>query len=419
MIAMTASVKPVPRLLAAIERSAPGLTLLTGMSGSVQVGPDPEVVRLPLQGHSTKTVKKKALVGPGTLVAEHPDPELGDVHSPITGIVTGVTDSFVEITAREGESPRGEDAAPTVFYTEPVNLSALDGDDLRKALKASGISTKPFAKAATLIINGLNPDPGTGIAELLLREFRDTLQQGLLVVRKLVEPAELLMAVADGNDRGLEGSTARVVPPVYPNSLEPLVIKALTGKEKASSTTVVSVMELYAVGRVAETGLPLTETLLTAGGAAFRVKVGTPMAAVLNKAGLAVSRGDRVVVGGPMRGETVHGLEDGASKDDFSVTVVPQAAFRPLTDKACINCGECTLVCPARIMPGFVARYIEFGMFKKAKEFHIDACMECGLCGFVCTARRPMVQLIRLGKKALGIPTSPFAPCRLQGSKTI
>ncbi len=292
---------------------------------------------------------------------------------------------------------------------------ALAREDLKKALKAMGISTKPFAKAATLIVNGLNPDPGTGIAELLLKEFRETLEKGLSVVQELVEPSAIRMAVFDRNDRGLHGCTAKLVAPNYPNSLNPLVIKALTGKEQATDVTVASVMELYAVGQVAETGLPLTETVLTAGGAAFRVKVGTPLAAVLEKAGVAAAPGDRVVVGGPMRGKAVRALETGVSKDDFSLTVIPQGAFPPVTDKACINCGECTLVCPSRIMPGFVTRYVEFGMFDKAGEFHIEACMECGLCGYVCTARRPMVQLIRLGKEALNLRTSALTPCRLQG----
>ncbi len=104
MIAMTTNAKPRPRLLAAIKSSAPSLTLLTGISGPMQDGPDPEVVRVPLQGHSTKTIKKRALVAPGTLLAEHPDPAVGDVHSPIMGIVADVTDSAVVITAGAGES---------------------------------------------------------------------------------------------------------------------------------------------------------------------------------------------------------------------------------------------------------------------------------------------------------------------------
>ena len=136
---------------------------------------------------------------------------------------------------------------------------------------------------------------------------------------------------------------------------------------------------------------------------------------VLEHAGVAAAPLDRVVVGGPMRGRAVPSLAAGVSKDDYSLLVVPHAAFPPVTDKACINCGECTLVCPSRIMPGLVARYVEFEMYDKAGEFRIDTCMDCGLCGYVCTARRPVLQLLRLGKEVLKIQSSTLASCRLQG----
>jgi electron transport complex protein RnfC len=197
--------------------------------------------------------------------------------------------------------------------------------------------------------------------------------------------------------------------------LNPLVIKALTGKESADGVTMVSVMELYAVGRVVETGLPLTETVLTVGNAAYRVKVGTPIAAVLAQAGVAPAPCDRVVVGGPLRGRAVASADAGVSKDDYALLAVPLAAYPPVTDLPCINCGECVLVCPSRIMPGFVTRFVEFKLYDKAQEFHLEACMECGLCGYVCTARRPLMQFIRLGKKTLEIQASALTSCRLQG----
>lgn len=398
-----------------MSMSKPSFTLLTDVSGSLQDGPEPEVVYVPLRGHSPKTIKKKTPVAPGTLVAEHPNPDVGDVHSPIWGVVAEVTETAVVITAGLAPPAKEGDEAPKASLVTPVDIASLTGEDLKRRLKTLGVSTKPFAEAETLIINGLNPEPGTGIAEFLLRDFRQTLEKGFTVFEALVEPSETLFAVAEGSGASLNGGNVKTIPSTYPNSLNPLVIKALTGKESAHGVTIVSVMELYAVGRVAETGLPLTETVLTVGDAAYRVKVGTPIAAVMGHAGVAAAPGDRVVVGGPMRGRAVPSLAVGVSKDDYALMVVPCGAFPPVTDKACINCGECTLVCPSRIMPGFVARYVEFEIYDKAREFRIDTCMDCGLCGYVCTARRPVLQLIRLGKEVLEIRTSALASCRLQG----
>lgn len=393
----------------------PSFTLLAGIGGPVQDGPEPEVVRVPLRGHSTKTIKKKAPVGPGTLVAEHPDPGVGDAHSPILGVVTDVTDTAVIITAGEAKPAKEGEPAPTADPVAPVAVASLGGDELIKALKGLGVSTRPFAKAAVLVVNGLNPEPGTGIAEILLKDHQATVEKGLELVQKLVEPPTVLLAVPAGSSATLYGCTVKQVPATYPNSVNPLVVKALTGKETMDGVALVSVMELYAMGRVAETGLPLTETVLTVGNAAYRVKVGTPIADVLAQAGVAASPCDRVVAGGPMRGKAVASTDLGVSKDDYALTVVPDAAFPPVTDLPCINCGECVLVCPSRIMPGFVTRYVEFKMYDKAKEFHLESCMECGMCGYVCTARRPLLQFIRLGKKNLDLQASALTSCRLQG----
>jgi|WetSurMetagenome_2_1015567.scaffolds.fasta_scaffold03080_3 Na+-translocating ferredoxin:NAD+ oxidoreductase subunit C len=399
----------------AVTMTKPTFDLLSNISGAVQDGPEPAVVQVPLRGHSTKTIKKRVPVAPGTLVAEHPDPAVGDVHSPIWGVVTDVTETAVTITAGSAPPAKEGEEPPRAAPVAPVDIASLAGEDLKDALKTLGISTRPFGKASTLIVNGLNPEPATGIAELLLSDFRQTIEKGFSVFEELVEPSETFLAVAEGSFVSLEGGAVKTVPATYPNSLNPLVIKALTGKESARDVTVVSVMELFAVGRVAETGMPLTETVLTLGEAAFRVKVGTPLAAVLEHAGVTAAPLDRVVVGGPMRGRAVPSLEAGVSKDDYSLLVVPHGAFPMVTDRACINCGECTLVCPSRIMPGFVARYVEFKMYGKAGEFRIDTCMDCGLCGYVCTVRRPMLQLIRLGKEVLEIKSSTLASCRLQG----
>jgi electron transport complex protein RnfC len=393
----------------------PSFSLLSGDSGPVQAGPEPGVVRIPLRGHSTKTIKKKAPVNPGTLVAEHPGSSVGDAHSPVLGVVTDITDFEVVVTAGAPQPAKEGEPAPSAPAVEPVSLDGLSRDDLKKALKGLGVSASAFPKAATLIVNGLNPEPDTAVAEVLLAQCKPTLEKGLAVVQRLVEPTSVLLAVAAGSSATLAATTAKQVAPKYPNSLNPLVIKALTGKESASGVTVVSVMDIYAVGRVAETGLPLAETVLTAGGKALLVKIGTPLADVLAQAGLTPAPGDRVIVGGPLRGKAVPSPDAGVAKGDYALTVVPEAAFPPVTDKACLNCGECTLVCPSRIMPGFVTRYVEFKLFDMAKKFHIEACMECGLCGYVCTARRPLLQFIRLGKQTLELQASALTACRLQG----
>ena len=72
-----------------------------------------------------------------------------------------------------------------------------------------------------------------------------------------------------------------------------------------------------------------------------------------------------------------------------------------MEDNPCINCGECALHCPARVLPGMISRAAEFSFFDRARGYGLDSCFECGICGYHCPGRRPLLQYIRLAKKEL------------------
>ncbi len=160
---------------------------------------------------------------------------------------------------------------------------------------------------------------------------------------------------------------------------------------------------LFALGRVAETGLPSSETVLGLGDDAVVAVIGTPAGALLDEAGLKADAGDRVVLGGPMRGRALYSLEQGVGPGDYGLSVISKTMFPPVADAPCLNCGECVFVCPARLMPGMLSRLAEFGLYERTLEYHIDACMDCGLCGYVCTGRRPVLQYIRLARRELAL----------------
>ncbi|MGE4299235.1 MAG: NADH:quinone oxidoreductase subunit RnfC [Desulfovibrionaceae bacterium] len=375
--------------------------LTTGISGTVQDGPTPGKVYVPLNGHSTKTVKKKALVVPGTCIAEHPDASVGDRHAPIAGAVADVTEQCIIIEPAP-DAPADDPKAPVPpAPPAPIAVKGLDGDALRKALKALGVDLCAVPTDNTLVVNGMNPEPGVTVAEQMLTDGRDTLEAGLAVVRKLVPGVKVVLAVAEGNAATLSDTSVTHVKPVYPNSCDALVVAAATGKERAPGVGVMSVMQLYAIGRVAETGLPLIDTLVSVNGITYRVPIGTPVGDVLTHAKAEAATGDTIFANGPMRGEAVSSLDTGVHPGLFALGIVSAGSFPPVADHQCINCGECILACPARIRPNMITRYSEFKLFDKTKGEGIDACFECGLCGFYCTARRPMLQYIRLAKKVL------------------
>ncbi|MDD4730746.1 MAG: 4Fe-4S dicluster domain-containing protein [Desulfovibrio sp.] len=343
-------------------------------------------------------VKKGAKVQRGQALAVHPRPDVGLANAPVSGKVSSLDFAYLSIKA-------GKDGDPV----EPIDLESLaPGEELNQGLHDLGISVGRIREAETLVINGLNPQPSVTIAEQLLRDEAETISLGLSLVRKAINPKRCVLAAGTGSYR-LEGCTTQVVKPVYPNSLPPMVLKAVTGKEVPESTVGFSVHKLWQIGHVLRTGRAIDETVFTLNGGNYRARIGTPLVDILDFANVEIHPGDRLVLSGPMTGYSVFNVEHGIEKNVFSVNVVPKNAYPPMEDRPCINCGECVLHCPARLQPNLIARYAEYGMFERARECGLDACMECGLCSYWCPALRPMQHYIGFAKQQLH-PQSGNAP---------
>jgi electron transport complex protein RnfC len=73
-----------------------------------------------------------------------------------------------------------------------------------------------------------------------------------------------------------------------------------------------------------------------------------------------------------------------------------------VSNNACINCGECVRICPAKIQVNMLVRFLEAGLYDDAVDrYDLFSCIECGLCSYVCTAKIPVFQYIRLSKQEL------------------
>jgi Na+-translocating ferredoxin:NAD+ oxidoreductase subunit C len=369
----------------------------------VVVCPEPEQVVVPLDGHSTKTVKKKEEVAAGSTVAGHPAKSAGDAHSPINGVVADVKEWGVTINAQ-----------PVEATFVPGVSSGLKGDELRARLKELGISTDKFTKANTLVVNGLNTEPGTRLASYLGAHQADLVARGLDAVRTLTGGLSSILVRSQRDRFTIQGTTTVQVPAMYPNSMHPLVLKAATGKELPKGVVCVDIHVLHRIGKALETGMPVTEILVSVGSTIVQAKVGQKVSEVLQAAGVSVQEYDSVISGGPLRGVAISTLDKGLAKDNHVLTIVhrdPDARDQGST--ACINCGECVAHCPARLRPNMIGRFSEFLIYDKTREYGIDHCFECGLCTYWCTSRRPILQYIRLAKQELASRDAQLESCAL------
>ncbi len=380
----------------------PRFHLVYNVTQRFHEGHTPPSVRLNREGFTpVDGVKKKTKVYPGMLLATHASAKKGDVFSPIHGEITDINERSIMISASEPM----EDA-PEVT---PVDLlgSNLQGEELRLAVKKLGVNTGSLGRECkTLIVNGLNPDPGVRWAEPLLTTHGRTFGAGMQLLKRLSRAEEIILAVPHGMQFTHEGVKVVHVSADYPNSLSQLVIKNVTGKENPAGVATVSIHNVWSLGRVATTGLPLTETVLTIGSYTkwgnYIVKEGSKVGDLLNLGEITIQEGDTVLRGGPLRGESLDTLDRSVTKGTHGVFVVESSDVPTMQGhNPCVSCGACVLICPARISPATLSRYAEFALYDRCEKEHISTCFDCGLCGYVCIARRPVLQYLRLAKHKL------------------
>ena len=205
----------------------PRFHLVYGVTQRFSYGPSPKLVRLNREGFTlVPGLKRKTPVYPGMLLGEHPAPDKGDLFASIHGEISEITERSVFLAATDPSKD-----APEV---EPVDLlgQGLEGDELALAVKKMGVNTRSLGRRCkTLIINALNPDPGVTWAEPMLVSHVENLRTGMELHRRMARADNVILAVPKGSKVAYEGIPLAYVEPEYPNSVDQLVIKAVTGEE--------------------------------------------------------------------------------------------------------------------------------------------------------------------------------------------
>lgn len=377
--------------------SDPRFRLVYNETRSFIDGPEPKKVRLNRENFTlVDGVKKKTKVYPGMLLATHPSMEKGDLHSPMYGEITEINYRSIFIDAVESEGIEGQ--------VEPVDVLAegKEGDELILQMKQMGVNTKSLAQDVdTLIINGLNPDPGVTWAEPMLTQNGQNLHAGIELHKRFAKAKNILLAVPKGMHVSYDNIDVVYVEPEYPKSVNALLIKEVTGKENPEGVGAVGLHNIWSLGRVGVTGLPLMETVITIGSQTkwgnYIVKNGMWIGQLLDYSEIELHAGDTVLRGGPLRGECLDRLDRSITKGTTGLFVVEAGTVPSMEGHSpCVNCGACVQVCPAHLNPSMLSRYAEFANYNACYQEHSENCLECGLCGYVCIARRPVLQYIRL-----------------------
>ena len=408
--------------------------------------PAPGTLVVPLAQHigrpAAATVKVTDRVLRGQRIGEAQGFVSAHVHSPVSGTVKRIVECNTPIggvcqglliendgedTWAEGcnveEDTAGLDAEAVRARVADAGLVGLGGATFPTHVKLSPPEAKPIN---VVLLNGVECEPYLTADYRLMLESPETVLEGLLLVMTAVgcsrgvigieankpdafERFRALCAERSGGGRTLEAVLLEVK---YPQGGEKQLIQAALGREVPSGglpmdvgVVVQNVGTAHAVFEACRHRRPLTERIVTISGEGvdapqnLRVRVGTPIRALLDAAGYSPERTRKLILGGPMMGNAHFDLDLPVTKGTSGVLALTDADDE--TYRACIRCGRCVECCPARLIPSELSILAESGRFADAGEANLLDCIECGGCTYICPARRPIVQWIRLAKAEL------------------
>jgi electron transport complex protein RnfC len=265
----------------------------------------------------------------------------------------------------------------------------------------------------TLIVSGMDQDLLVTTNQYVVKTRLSDLKEGMDTLKRvtgvntviLLLPLELAPLVEDVD------VALKTMPPVYPDSLPEMVIKSMLGKEVPAGEACedlgvgfINAEAVAALGSAFSQGrMPVDKvlTVIKKDGSAVHVKarIGTPVKDILETLQMETAHGDRLVLGGPMRGQALYSEDAPIGWDADAIMIQGREQIVKSSDNQCVNCGECVRACPARIPVNMLVRLLENRLYEEAvSQYDLLSCIECGLCSYVCIARIPVFHHVMLGK---------------------
>jgi electron transport complex protein RnfC len=302
-----------------------------------------------------------------------------------------------------------------------AGLVGMGGAGFPAAVK---LSPKPGSEPDVVILNGAECEPSITSDHRLMLEQPERVVLGLRLFMRATGARRGIIGIeANKPDAAARLSqlvagdpsiAVEVLPVRDPQGAEKMLVWALLRRAVpvgAIPLDVGVVVQNVATAAAAATALaegrPLTDRIVTVSGRVqspgnWRVPLGTSFVDLVRAAGGLTGSLARVIAGGPMMGMAQADLDVPVTKTTGSVILLGPEDLDETPAGPCIRCGRCVSACPMGLLPAQLCAAALNSDWAAAERFHVRACMECGSCSYVCPARRPIVQSIRLAKSELG-----------------
>ncbi len=339
--------------------------------------------------------------------------------SPVTGTVSAVEEyigylgiSYTAISIKTDEEELSDDDFKSISGAVSVE-NALKYLECLPGCPDFGSFLKRKSPLDTIIVEGVDDDLLIYANQAVIENSRDDLQEGIRILKELTGVQKILITTFSDSSVILEDKSVNVkeLEPFYPEALPELVMKKVLKKivpaGKKSEDLGVGFIKAEAVAALAaafgrgEAPIEKIITVTNKSGMSINVKarIGTPVAKILEELNIETGHGDRIVLGGPLKGKSIYSENTPVLADTDAILVQDCENINQVQDNPCINCGECVRVCPANIPVNMLVRLLENSLYEEAaREYDLLSCIECGLCSYVCVARIPVFHYIMLGK---------------------
>ncbi len=374
-------------------------------------------------------------------------------------VVIRRTDSSQDIAVLPGHSADwgkldNEEIEKLVYLS---GASSLDREGIPTRLKSSII---PPDDVKHLIIHGVGSEPYNISIDLLL-EGKSLLNffEGIKILKRIMPKSKVHLAINARKKKILEQLVKLssnlgwldIYPlePTYPQGYDEMLVPTILGQRfpygySAANIGVVvlNIQAVLGVYKAVVEGIPSVERVIALCGPSFKenihlkVRIGTPLKDIV--AGrLDDSQPYRLVLNSLLTGFNLNDLSLPIEKIASHIVAIPENKNReflafmraglktdsytrsflanwlpgihksPDTNKhgeerPCISCTFCEEVCPVRIIPHLLSKYVKRGIIDETlMNYDIFNCIECGLCSFVCPVKIPLLQHMKEGHEKL------------------